>query len=277
LINTIWSYTVYGNNFNKYYLPILINLNLASSLGIQVIISTTTEYEKIVKNYFDKYSDIILFYVFSSDKYKKKEKVLRYLALKNIEYKFAFIKDSDSIITYRELFIMNNWINLKSYNCLIIRDHELHISPILAGMFGFNKKTGDIIINNCELYFNDKKISKKESYDYDQIWLTRCIYPMIVKYSKFYVRNFYFKNENISIIPLCNINQSSFIGEQYNQISNRNINSYSYLYNNRLLSLIFYTNLPFFISKYIYNRVRPTIYLAFLSKLFSNFKNNLFK
>lgn len=269
----IWSYTIYGNDFKKYYKPLLNNILLAKSLNISIVVSTTDLYEGIVKNYFKEFDNFLKFEIFSSTKFVGKEKLLRYLALKNKDFDYAFVKDTDSIVTDRELFIMNNWINLPTYNSLIIRDHHLHISPILAGMFGFNKINSNLIIDNCEKHIENLKISKNNIYNYDQVWLARFIYPLVISKSLVYTRTFYFKNENFAIIPLNILENKNYIGKQaYSyDVDNEKFN-YLKFYNKSLLSIKYIYNLPFFIFKLIYNRVRPTIYLAFLNKLITKGK-----
>jgi len=268
-----WSYSIYGVDYTKYYEPVLSEIVLAISLNINVIISTTDKFEKAVIFYFRDYLSFLNIRIFSSMKFNKKEKILRYIVLDSIEYDFVFVKDSDSNTSSRELFIMTNWMNLNFKNCLIIRDHELHISPILAGMFGFNKQIGSLIVDNCKLFFNNFDVNDNNIYIYDQIWLARNIYPLIIDKSLVYTRYFLFQGEKYARIPKSEFGNNDFIGAQrFFEKNNSPERNFLKFYKQDLLSIPYVKSLPYFLFNRIYNRVRPSIYLAFLlSKIKSLF------
>ena len=185
--------------------------------------------------------------------------------MKTVDADYYFIKDSDSIVTEREIYVMNHWMNLTNEDYIIIRDNPIHVAPVLAGMFGFRKNVCSFIVNNCNSFFTS--LLKKGDYGYDQRWLAEKIYPTIKNRTIVYSSFFYFKGENLIIINRVN-NLLSFIGSQSNENSNsRSLENQFYsFYNSELLCLPYIIALPLFLSRLIYGRVRPTIYLAFLLK-----------
>lgn len=92
----------------------------------------------------------------------------------NIELMIS--RDTDSRIGDREVAAVNEWIK-SGKSAHIMRDHPYHGGfPMLAGMFGV--KGG--IIKNVSALFN--LIGQlPEQYHYDQIFLSKFIYPYIEK------------------------------------------------------------------------------------------------
>jgi hypothetical protein len=262
----VWSYSIYGSNTEVYYKPMLENIQLAKSNNVRIVISTTEKYVDLVKNYFVKEIEHIDIITFPSKIYSGAETILRFLAVEKIEADFYFIKDSDSIVTARELYIMNHWMLMTKYDYFIIRDNPIHVAPILSGMFGFRKNVRVVFINNCSKTFLKPNLNLK--YGFDQQWLTEVIYSRIVMQAQVYSSYFYFYKENIIRLSRVRDN-SNFIGAQ--TIGNINPNSkesdFLHLYGNDLLFIPFLHTLPKFISRLIFGRVRPSLYFAYLIKL----------
>ena len=106
----VWSYSIYGLNTEVYYKPMLENIRLAKLNNAKVVISTTEKYVDLIKDYFIQEILNVHIEVFSSEIYFGAETILRFLAVEKVDADFYFIKDSDSIVTERELYIMNHLI-----------------------------------------------------------------------------------------------------------------------------------------------------------------------
>ena len=261
----VWSYSIYGLNTEVYYKPMLENIRLAKLNNAKVVISTTEKFVDHIKDYFIQEISNIHIEVFPSEIYFGAETILRFLAVEKVDADFYFIKDSDSIVTERELYIMNHWILMSKYNYIIIRDNPLHVSPILSGMFGFRKNVKNILLNSCLKTFSNSNSNLK--YGFDQIWLAEKIYINIIKQAQVYSSYFHFWNENL--IRISRVGNLNFIGAQNfgNSNPNSKMNDFLNLYSDDLLSIPFITLLPKYLTRLIYGRVRPSIYFAFLLKL----------
>ena len=200
--------------------------------------------------------------VYPSRTYAGTEMVLRFLAVDVIEADFYFIKDSDSIVTEQELYIMNHWMLLMNEDFMIIRDNPVHVSLIMAGMFGFKNCVRNVLLKSCRDFFTISK--QKPNYGYDQRWLAEKIYPIIRINTQVYTSYFYFKKEKVCRIARVNP-QINFIGApSFGNINPNSLETYFIpFYDNRLLSLPYFTSLPSFLFRLIYGRVRPTLYIAF--------------
>lgn len=262
-LSSVWCYSIYGNEYDKYYYPIIENIKISKYFGARIFIHTNRQYEKNVKEYFAKYIfDIDV--VVHNDSYSVDfPKILRFLTSKFIESDFYFFKDSDSVVTEKELVLMNEWMNSNNPTALIMRDHPLHIAPIMAGMFGLNRGLSIKIADSALGYFANQKRSHFNLYSYDQDWLARNIYPEIVENAHVNTSFFYYSGERIKRMSR-QIYDQKFIGAQEYKKSSRdseNLVGYMNLYGEDLLSL------PYF-SKFavLYGKVRPTLYAAYLIK-----------
>lgn len=264
LSNSIWCYSLYGNCYEKYYQPLLKNIEISKDVGASIYIHTNIIYEKSVKDFFSDFLDDIDIIVHTQNYSINYPKILRFLTSNYVENNFYFFKDSDSIITQKEINIMTQWIKSNISTELIIRDNPLHIAPIMAGMFGVNNQTSRIIAKSVEKYFITSDSIFTNTYSYDQDWLASKIYPIVIKSAAVNTSYFYYSGENITRIerePPGN----SFIGAQaymsYTNI-NDNKNQYLMLYGNDLLFLPYYSKISF-----LYGKVRPTIFLAFVFRI----------
>jgi hypothetical protein len=261
----VWSYSVFGFNTEVYYKPMLENIRLAKSNKVKIVISTTEQYLNTIKDYFSQELEYIHIVTFPSGKYTGLETILRFLVVEKLDADFYFIKDSDSTVTARELYIMNHWMLISKLSYMIIRDNPLHVAPILSGMFGFRKNVKYIVSHSCINTFSG--LNSKLNYGFDQLWLTEKIYNIIVAETQVYSSYFYFSNENL--IRLSRINSYDFIGAQSlgNMNPNSKENDFLHLYGDKLLSLPFISTIPQYFSRLIYGRVRPSIYLSYFLKL----------
>ena len=257
-------YTIYGDNFEKYYHPVKINLDMGYE---NIFIVTTYKFEMCVKAYFKDYLPEKNIFVYD-DKYLPYVRLLRFLVIENLKYDYYFFKDSDSIITSQEKDVMCEWMNNPKSSSLIIRNHYLHVVPILAGMFGIRSDIKVLILLELNNYINNK--SNVKYYDYDQRWLRENIYPKIIGDSQVYTSHFYFIGEKVKILKFDELSKD-FIGSSYFSDSNINfITFYKHflikkLYCNKMLFLPYRKKLFF-----VYNS-------TMLTALFSYFFRFLYK
>lgn len=257
----VWSYSLYGFNKEVYYKPMLENIRIANDVGAKLVISTTDIYEEYIRSFFSAFLDDIIINVYPSKSYSGSEMILRFLAVETLSADFYFMKDADSIVTDREISIMNNWMTLSSEPFLIIRDNPIHVAPILAGMFGFRRCEREFFVDKCRHFFT--RSPRTYSYGIDQRWLADEIYPLVRPKAQVYSSYFYFTEEK-----LVRINRSQdparFIGAQADgNINPKSMQTYfERFYGNQMLSIPYLKHLPHWLSHLIYGRVRPSLYLA---------------
>lgn len=256
-----WSYSLYGKDLN-YYKPLLSNIYIAKANGIKVYVSVLDSDYHFIKSFFSDVSSYIIFITYDNH-YKNREKLLRYLSISQIDSEIIHFKDSDSLITDRELSYMKYWES-SSFDSLIIRDHPLHFSKILAGLFSIRKNKSSWIHNSCEIFLEETNVFKKHSYNYDQIWLGLCIYPRIKKSSLIFTNSIIYKNEYFYITPRVDNN---IIGGNNNHNFNFIEQDLMSLPTNYLLRIPNLEFLPNFMKKILFNRTKGFyILFKFLSK-----------
>lgn len=130
----------------------------------------------------------------------KKFLMMRYIISKKYSKYNIFYKDSDSIVTDDEINLMNHWLENENTDFLIIRNHPVHLSPILAGMFAVKAPKISFLVELIENFFNEKYLSlnsiKLNNFDYDQVFLQMEVYSLIINNSSIYSSHFYFCEEN---------------------------------------------------------------------------------
>jgi len=106
----------------------------------------------------------------------KDYKFFRFLAIK--EDNIVFFRDCDSIVSYREKIMINEFLS-SNKKLHIIRDHPNHKEHIMAGLFGFNKCG---IPNHLLLeLINQSNLKDINQYNVDQLFLAKFIYPLFKK------------------------------------------------------------------------------------------------
>jgi len=103
-------------------------------------------------------------------------KFFRFLAVKKDN--IVFFRDCDSIVSYREKIMVNEFLS-SNKKLHIIRDHPNHKEHIMAGLFGVNK---------CEIptelvieLINKSNLKNVNQYNVDQLFLAKFIYPLFKK------------------------------------------------------------------------------------------------
>lgn len=261
LFNSAWCYSIYGDDTSKYYEPMKQNIKKAKDESVALVLHTNGENELNVRNYFGDFLEDMFLIVHYNDHAVMFPKILRFLSTNHIASKFYFFKDSDSVVTSKEIDIMNKWMKSSNQIALIIRDHPLHIAPILAGMFGVNHHFSLDVANSAQEYFFNSPPSRYNQYSYDQDWLQKKIYPVVADKATVKTSFFYYSSENITRIKR-ELDDYQYIGAQvHNQQLNKseNLKGYLQLYGDDLLSIPYYPKLNF-----LYGKVRPTLLTAYI-------------
>jgi hypothetical protein len=131
----------------------------------------------------------------------KDYKFFRFLAVKRDN--IVFFRDCDSIVSYREKIMINQFIS-SDKKLHIIRDHPNHKEHIMAGLFGFNKCG---IPNNLMIeLINQSNLKDINKYNVDQLFLAKFIYPLFKKDMLIHdnFNNFYREKDEITLkYPRC--------------------------------------------------------------------------
>ena len=255
----IISYSLYGNN-HRYTTPIIINAKTVKDYypgwTIRVYHDDTVSYE--VLNILNQ-NEVQLININQSDvtRYNLAPKFWRFLPILENNLDAIIFRDADSIFSNRESELVNLWIN-SNYTFHIIRDHQLHISPILAGILGI-KNNGFHILSKP--LFNNLNITNKNNYNSDQIFLADYLYPLIQKDTLVHTSYFAFYSENYIRINKCEI-PNGFIGAIFTENESGN-DSIFFNYD-------FIVGIPFWFAKLLRYRIRPVLYLSYCYNYFSN-------
>ena len=269
IFSEVWSYAIYGDDYEKYYQPMIANITLAKALGVHLVINTNEASEDNVRDFFFDYKNDIQLIVYSGKVAELFPKVLRFLTVDKLQSSFYFFKDSDSIVNQKEISIMRHWISSLNPVALIIRDHPLHIAPIMAGMIGMTRNTALVVSASARDCFGTDLRQSNNSYSYDQDWLAEKIYPLISKQSLIATSYFYFAHENYIAIKKEHYEKDCIGAQAYKKDFETIVSScfYNRLYKNSFLCLPFCNALSF-----VYGKVRPTLLLAYIYTNLIKFK-----
>jgi hypothetical protein len=124
----------------------------------------------------------------------------RFLPLGEID--LGFVRDADSRITERDKWCIQQFLN-SSYNYHIIRDHFWHKSLIMGGMFGWKK----ICSEKIEIPESDSL-----AYGFEELYLSKTIYPLIKSYALIHTNNHAFVGEHVELIKISHKDKFDFIG-----------------------------------------------------------------
>lgn len=103
----------------------------------------------------------------------------RFLASKENGVSAIQFRDADSVFTKREQLAVEEWLH-SPFDGHLMRDHPLHLSPIMAGMFGL-KKQGIALLKQCMVSNYDPESAQR--FGYDQDFLNFFLYPKIKRTS----------------------------------------------------------------------------------------------
>jgi hypothetical protein len=84
-------------------------------------------------------------------------------------------RDTDSLLGEREKAIVDSWLS-SGHDVHLIRDHPLHFSPVMAGMFGVKGEAVSLLARMVEQYLGGHR---QHVYGDDQVFLNKHFYPKI--------------------------------------------------------------------------------------------------
>jgi len=164
----IFSFSLYGNE-SIYSLGAINNaIKIREIFGEDWIIRFYVR--NVNSMILDKLNELECQVIDMNDSNIKDGKFFRFLAIK--EDNIVFLRDCDSIVSYREKMMMTDFLN-SNKKLHIIRDHPNHKEHIMAGLFGFNCSG----ISNIREIINDSNLKDLNQYNVDQFFLSKFIYP----------------------------------------------------------------------------------------------------
>lgn len=191
------SYTLYGTNYD-YYLPIVKQFEFFD-IFFQEILKSGYEFEIVVfidssvdLNYF---KDLPIRFILNTEEPLLKNVPAKMWRFYNVFFSEADVflfRDSDSVISERELSLLNRWFDSK-FDANVIRDSRLHLYPIMAGTFSI--KGSYISLMRSVLMENPCYVKNRQHF-YDQIYLAEIVYPKVVSSLLVFSNFLVFRGEN---------------------------------------------------------------------------------
>jgi hypothetical protein len=198
----IFSYVLFGDN-EKYLWPLIENIStLEKRYGFQIVIVIYCIgiphywYEKL-----NKYQSVELRCRNDLIEVPATLKMLqRYMILNDeTDNQTCFVfRDSDSLVSKRELEIIEHWSHTE-FDFSVIRDHPHHIMPIMGGLLSCKGKGVKLFAKI--LRRTEENISNFNEYGFDQVFLDKYLYAQ--------------QKENFLIYSSCGV----FLGETVIDIS----------------------------------------------------------
>lgn len=247
------SYSLYGNQI-RYTQPLILNAQEINSFykgwEMRVYHDNTVPIDIINKL---RENNVKLININKTIYLDFAPKFWRFLPIFEDTYDLIIFRDSDSIFTDRESKFVNEWAE-SNYDFHIIRDHQLHISPILAGMFGIKKKFFALFKHQL---LKNKQLFRSKSYNADQIFLADFIYKKIINSCLIHTSYFAFYGEFFEKIKKVE-DESKFIGSIYID-EKKSINT--------IINYDFIVGIPFWFAKILRYKIRPVLYISYYFNL----------
>ena len=129
----------------------------------------------------------------------------RFYALADPEASHIIFRDTDSYLSHRESAAVAQWI-ASGLTGHIMRDHPYHTVPVMAGMWGCKGGIFTDIQKDIAVF------CPQNSYDQDQIFLAKYIYPKLCKLGCMVHDEFYRYESSAKNFPLPR-HDYEFVGE----------------------------------------------------------------
>jgi hypothetical protein len=138
----------------------------------------------------------------------------RFIPCSEIDVDIVLSRDCDSRLSLREKNAVDEWLaSNKSFH--IMRDHPLHTTEILGGMWGVKNPKLSNMVELMNIY------NKGNFWQVDQNFLREKIYP-IIKNDCFVHDEFFNYNKDKHKFPFKRIGQE-FVGEAFDELENPNM------------------------------------------------------
>ena len=248
----IISFSLYGND-ERYTKPLLSNAHSIAKYypawTIYVYHDRTVEASYVEQL---KCLDVVTINVVDIGASDLPPKLWRFLPTLEDNIECILFRDADSLFSLREVELVSDW--MKSNSLIhIIRDHPLHIAPIMAGMLGVKEEAFAYL---AKLLHKPDLYQLSRSHDYDQILLADHLYPAVYKNAMIHTSFFKFSGENIIKIKpaidgyIGEVVEESLLDKQKNK---KIIESSKFIY-----------GVPYYIARLFRYRVRPVLYTSYL-------------
>lgn len=202
----IIAFSLFGKKIETYYEPIIKTqeslLSQNYDFEIQIFHDSSVD-----KHYFETSKSIKLIDISNTPATNWPKKLWRYYAVYTNKAVNILFRDSDSIITTREMNMVEKWVE-SQYIFHIIRDSKYHLYPILAGTFGVKMRGIPILRKLLEC------VNFSENHFADQIFLSNEVYPKIKNNTLVHSSFLYIKGENCILTDKIYFN---FVGAYANE------------------------------------------------------------
>lgn len=185
--NVVFSFCIYGNQ-QKYCRGLVENLKLIQKFyptyGVRIYY-----HHDVPEEYLETYRQ---FPNVELREMSTPNMVERFFVLEDDEnVDVVIIRDADSRIHMRDRYCIDHFISSK-FLCHTIRDHHLHHSPIMGGLWGIKRGfLGDATLRQLYTSYISSSHSFPQSssqYGHDMFFLRFCVYPRVL--SSFVVYTF---------------------------------------------------------------------------------------
>lgn len=185
--------------------------------------------------------------------------IWRFFATDLTDSELILFRDCDSLITEREVVLIKHWVN-SNHALHIIRDHPLHVSPIMAGLCGVRKKR---IQNLLESFLKTKFI---DQYGIDQWFIHKELYQK--HHGDWLIHDAFYSREGATHFPTTRPNEEDYIGMRI--VSEKNSKVHIEDFDNILLKSRMRKFKVIFYPLLFINNLRINLYFDIKTKLFGH-------
>lgn len=251
----IFSTCLYGNN-DRYIAPLLKNdlafIRKSINANVSFYIYCNVDVKESTKVLLSEYGYEVITLEFEKTGYGAM--FIRYIPIIENLNAAICVRDTDCCYGKQELQFINEWLSsTKEFH--IIRGHNLHVYPIMGGLFSVK---GKAILKFSELFEKNIHLTSSSQYNKDQFFLAKIIYPELVNDSLVHTVRVAYKGENY----IHYISDDNFIGETI--FGDKKREAERKLSENALPPIEIYS----IVTKFITNRVVAKIVTYFSNKVY---------
>lgn len=203
-MKVVFSFCIYGEK-KKYCQGMIENLELIQQYYPEANVYIYY-YHDVPSDYIQQYQSYSNVSLRTTPNFQRPNMVDRFFVLEDDpSVDVVLIRDSDSRIHARDRSCINHFLE-SAFLCHTVRDHHLHHSPILGGLWGM--KQGALDVDMRQLY--EEYISHVQTqspiheYGHDMFFLRYCVYPRVVKSMVVYTFGEYLRlnpHETLILLP----------------------------------------------------------------------------
>ena len=125
------------------------------------------------------------------------------------------VRDVGAVLTWRERYAVDDWIRSNQL-FHIMRDHKMHTSPMISGLWGAKKKAiSPSLQKELSLLFENPKLLNLNRHD--QVVFSKMIYPLAIRSLKCHDSQFCNAHDKCDPFPSRRQNPLDFVGNDYTQ------------------------------------------------------------